>query len=112
MTVEDLSASALMTAGQIFGIIYIVICGQFLSEMPDFIDTQNNFSTYFVVGTVVIMLIFMLLYNGEYKRLNAERQIQSLVNSIDDTTTITTMPSGIDNTQSITRKLLTNARNE
>ena len=102
-----------MTAGQIFGIIYIVIWGSFLSNMPDHIDTQNNFSSYFVVGNAVIMMIFMLLYNGEYKRLNAERQIQSLVNSIDDTTTITTMPSGIEhnppkeNTQLLNNKLLT-----
>ena len=107
-----------MTSGQIFGIIYIVVWGEFLTETPDYIDTQNNFSTYFIVGNVGLMLVFMLLYNGEYKRLNAERQIHSLVNSIDDTTTITTLPSPMApnpklNAKLLTNKLLTNsAQNE
>mmetsp|Transcript_65362 Transcript_65362/g.58651 ORF Transcript_65362/g.58651 Transcript_65362/m.58651 type:complete len:214 (+) Transcript_65362:2-643(+) len=105
---EDMSASALMTSGQIFGIIYIVIWGEFLSETPDYIDTQNNFSTYFIVGNVGIMLLFMLMYNGDYKRLNAERQIHSLVNSIDDTTTITTLPSPMEHNPKLNNRLLTN----
>ena len=103
-----------MTSGQIFGIIYIIVWGEFLAETPDYIETQNNFSTYFIAGNVGLMLIFMSLYNGDYNRLNAERQIHSLVNSIDDTTHIPTLPSPMQpdpgsnlNAKLVTNKLLT-----
>lgn len=109
---EDLSASALMTSGQIFGIVYIIVWGEFLSETPDYIDTQNNFSTYFIIGNIGLMLIFMSLYNGDYNRLDAERKIHSLVNSIDDTTTITTLPSPMQPNPNLNTKLLFNPQTE
>ena len=103
---EELSSGILMTAGQIFGIIYIIIWGYFLSEV-DHLSSQNNFSTWFVSGNIIIMLLFVLIYNGEYKRLNAERQIHSLVNSIDDTT-ITSLPSPTKPPTNGNAQLLTN----
>ena len=83
---EELSSALLMTSGAIFGVAFILIWG---SQLPDTsqghtYENQWNFSTYFLIGNGVVMLIFMLLFRGEYKRLNAEHQFSKYIEDLNE----------------------------
>ena len=66
---EELGSALLMTSGSILGVIYVSIWG---ANIPETCDSQLNFSTYFMSINLIIMVIVVLLYNGDYKRLNTE----------------------------------------
>lgn len=85
---EELSSALLMTSGSIFGIAYILIWGTQLPDNGEQYQNQWNFSSYFLVINGFVMLTFMLLFRGEYKRLNAENQFSKYIEDLDDTSVI------------------------
>eukprot|EP01084_Bolivina_argentea_P069276 126086_1 len=81
---EELSAGLLMTSGSAFGVVYIIIWGSQLPSGDKKYDDQFNFSTYFLFANGMLMLLFMFLFHGKYKRLNAEKQFTKLIDDLDE----------------------------
>eukprot|EP01084_Bolivina_argentea_P189172 325401_1 len=65
---EEFTCGMLMSSGQIFGIIFLLIWG---SQIPPKYNNQLNFSSYFMGIIAFFMLVLLLLFKGEYKRLTA-----------------------------------------
>merc|ERR1712204_22888 len=78
------SSALLMTSGSAFGIVYVVIWGANLPTNGEKYENQWNFSSYFLVGNGLVMLMFMCLFNGEYKRMNTENQYKSYIEDLNE----------------------------
>ena len=86
---EELSVGVLMTCGQIFGIIYLIIWGSLLpTEEEKGYKNQNNFSTYFIAINIFLVFIFYFLYNGEYKKSKAENLHNKSIGKLNDNNTV------------------------
>eukprot|EP01084_Bolivina_argentea_P109090 194979_1 len=83
---EELGSALLMTSGSIFGIAYILIWGSLLPDTNNGHTYKNawNFSSYFLVINGFIMLIFMVLFNGKYKRLQAEDEFSKYIEDLNE----------------------------
>merc|ERR1712087_381587 len=79
---EEVSSALLMTAGSMFGIAYILIWGSQLPNENGHYADGWNFSSYFLVGNGVAMLFCMLLFQGDYKRLEAEAQFSEYIEDL------------------------------
>ena len=71
---EEISSGILMSAGNLIGVVFLVIWG---SQLPNSNQSYHNniwnFSTYFIFVVVGLVCVFFIFYNGEYKRLNQEK---------------------------------------
>eukprot|EP01083_Nonionella_stella_P013459 37880_1 len=81
---EELSSALLMTSGSVFGIAFILVWGAYLPDDGTRYDTQWNFSTYFLITSGCVMLLFMMLFGGKYKRWNAEHQFAQYIEDLND----------------------------
>ncbi len=72
-----------MTSGSLIGICMLLIWGGELPSGDDQYHTMWNFSTFFLMGGVILLLIFFFNFNGEYKRLKAEDVLHD-ANFVDD----------------------------
>merc|ERR1712129_648598 len=81
---EEVSSALLMTAGSMFGIAYILIWGSQLPNENERYADGWNFSSYFLVGNGVAMLFCVLLFKGDYKRLEAEAQFSEYIEDLNE----------------------------
>eukprot|EP01083_Nonionella_stella_P047867 128137_1 len=75
---EELTSGILMSFGCISGVIFTLIWEPQLPNKNGYKNNPSNFSTYFLIILGVLTMTFIFLFDGEYKKLNAEEQLLEL----------------------------------
>lgn len=81
---EEVSSALLMTSGSMFGITYVSVWGAQLPAAGEHYNSRWNFSSYFLIGNGLVMLVAMLWFGGEYKRLKAEHEYTKLIEDLNE----------------------------
>jgi len=72
---EDISSGVLMSAGQLLGIVFIVVMDKMLDDQPTYDGSYVFEPLYILVTSIVAVFVGLIVfYNGPYLRRDAERE--------------------------------------
>ncbi|GBG25455.1 Feline leukemia virus subgroup C receptor-related protein 1 [Hondaea fermentalgiana] len=79
---EDLTTGGIMSAGQVTGVVFIVVLGEMVDAQPVYDGYVFEPAYILIVVCIVSCVLGILLYNGSYHRLKADQDPLSPASTI------------------------------